>query len=243
VLQFIRNLICPKRERALPTSTPGVASITTTGEPTVDVAIRSSKELRGENGTIPEEMAVLYLSHSLDKMNFGFTIRYDFEPITPPDNISGCGGESFDWFREFVSAWGNCASDANLLITNADGGGCGISSTPGVCTVPGRNISERTEYVSEGSDGFHSNIQSILHEFGHCLGAHHDHDKTMEGLQHPGRAWVDNGEYRYTPTTLGGGTVNKCGERVPEERDEYTKIRVHEFSNCAEDVFRESLED
>jgi hypothetical protein len=110
-----------------------------------------------------------------------------------------------------------------------------------VAAVGAQNLDERREWTAEGSDQWHSAVQSLLHELGHCLGAHHDHDQGVEGDQHPGMARVEGDEYRYTPTVFGGGVENRCGEWVPAEPDGAAMVRVHEYSDCAIEVFEEEM--
>jgi hypothetical protein len=245
MFEFLRNwFTTPREPRARALETSGSWTLDSPVDPIVDVTLRRSRALDERNGQIPEEMAAVFTSTALSQAGFGYRIRFGFDPVDSPDEVAHCSGESHDWYETVVADWDEAARDANLLLVDADGGGCGQGWPPRVGTVPGRHLDERREYESEGSDRFHSTVQSILHELGHCLGSHHDHDPENPDDQHPGMGWNDHDDrvYRYTPTAFGNDLVNRCGEQVPK-REYDTGVRVHEFHDCAVELFETELRD
>jgi len=240
MFSFLRRF-CPTPER--PTiAYPGVKTLSEEGTPRVDISIRQSKQLTENNGRIPEDMAALYIGKALSGIGFGYTIRYNHPVVDPPEERSHCDGDAHDWYKTVIQEWPNRGSDTNVFLTNSPGGGCGQWWDEMVATCPAKNLSERREWLVDGRDGWHSNIQSILHEVGHTLGAHHDHDKETEGNQHPGQAWIDAGQYHYTPTAYNTGGPNRCGDDLPEPPEGIDKVRVHRYSECAKETFLSYLQ-
>lgn len=226
---------------------PGTWTLDRDGEFVADVTICSTEQLVDRNGRIPEETAAVYAATALDGAGLGYRIRIGFDPVALDTQHAQCRDEAEqpdakDHYEPIVADWNESGRDANLILTDAAGGGCAQWWDPRCAAVGARALRERREWTPEGSDDFHAQIQAVLHELGHCLGASHDHDREREGRQHPGMGWNDHERevWRYTPTVFGNGVENRCGEWVPE-REYETDVRVHEFHDCAIEVFEREL--
>jgi hypothetical protein len=211
-----------------------------------DITIRQSKRLAAKNGTIPEEMAAIHIEAALHLVGIGCRIRYGFPEVEPPEEDSSCDGPTHDWYKEQVRGWDKRGEDTNLLLVASEGGGCGQWWDEKVATAPALFLNERRPWSSEGSDRWHSNIQAILHEMGHTLSAHHDHDDEQKGNQYPGNVRLDHESqvWRYTPTVFNAdGGVNLCGSPQPdrEEYNHYKKVRLHTYTDCAGELFKGKL--
>lgn len=249
----LRNILCDDGDdepyESISSQTQGVRVAKYDKEPSVEITVRSSKELVQNNGRIPEEMAVLYIENALWMAGIGYEITYGFDHVNPPDEDPMPGGDAIEYYKDKVEGWDYRAEDSNVLLLNAKGGGAGTWWGEGVCTAPGYRLNERREWRAEGSDDWHGNIQSILHEsLNHNLGGRHDHDEKAEGNQYRGNARVneDRKLWKYTPGVFNAtGQENVCGEEQPDpdnyNMEEFTKVKVHELSDCAVKLIKESL--
>lgn len=247
--------LCPDRDpepdpRPLALETPGTWTLERAGELVVDVTIRSTEQLHERTGRIPEEMAAVFLAGAFAQAGLGYRIRFGFDPVAIGTQHAACRDEDTespdakDLFADRLPDLA-AARDANLILTDAAGGGCAQWWEPRCGAVGVRDLDARRAWTAEGSDDWHRAIQRIEHETGHCLGASHDHDPAP-GRQYPGTVRLDHDrrEWRYSPTVYrADGTVNRCGEPQPDRAayQDYEWIAVHEFHDCAIEVFEDEL--
>ena len=212
--------------------------------PEVEVNIYQSFALAQNNGRVPEHMVAKYIAEALDKSGLNALIRNELKLINPPGEKSVCGNEfkTLSWWQEQLDGGkvAQIAKDANILILNSGSGGCGTVNG-NAATTCGKMIDEWKEYEPVGSGEWHGNMQVNLHELGHCLGASHDFEQDRSGDQHAGMGWNEEtapeaGFYHTTPCLTEGGSKNRCGENVEEQRFD-RKIFHQYYWRCAEDVF------
>jgi hypothetical protein len=211
-----------------------------TDKPPIKMTIHMSGELIDTNGRIGEKMVALYAARAFEQAGYGYEITYNLLAQQPPDQASNCSaGEAPQW-------WGNrvrfgevkvLRKDANILMTNAGGGGCGaIGGLYG--TTPGNNINEMREWHPIGTDDWQRNMHGTLHEIGHQLGARHDHEDDVDGQQHWGAGWNETDEngttwWHRTPNTAGNGNPNFCDTYI-EKRQTQPNVKRHQtYNECA----------
>ncbi len=216
--------------------------------PPIRMSVRPSVKLLERNGRAGPPMVARYAARAFEEAGYGYEIVYNLMPEQPPDEKSNCSaGDAPQWWRERVEldAAERLVADANVLMLDADGGGCaGVGRKYG--TTPGRNIDEERQWreIAVGDDDWQRNMHGTLHEIGHQLGARHDHDPSQEGQQHWGAGWIeetDDGEmwWHRTPNTAGNGAPNYCGTAIEQrQRDRETGVKRHQvYNECATERF------
>lgn len=207
--------------------------------PTVKMTIYSSRKVIDRNARIGERMVARYAARAFARAGYNYEIVYNLPAQSPPDEVAVCSsGRSFGWWSRKVRD-GNIPvrrKDANVLITDAPGGGCGaVGGMAG--TTAGRYINEERPHVWMGEDLWHRNIHGNLHEIGHQLGASHDHDRSRPGNQHIGYAYVRGGKFYRTPNVAGSNGPNWCGTMIDGQRGA-SIVRMQYFCPCALRHFR-----
>lgn len=205
--------------------------------PQIGVNIRSTRVLRERNGRYPEWMVARFLSEVLDRAGYNYDITWGYEDsMDPPSEQSICGEDSaFGWWAAQVNRRNvPVAPDSNILITDAESGGCGIVGG-NVCTVPGRHLDHHERYRESGTSMFDNNVHGALHEFAHNMHIDHDEDKETPGNQTTGIGWNEGGRWHQTP---GYGvpdedlpTTNFCGEPIPQKGSDEIEYH-HYFTEC-----------
>lgn len=186
-------------------------------------AIYQTVELTDHAGRDPERVVGRQLSAALDDLGIDHLIVAGLDPVDSPTERSDCGdGAALGLFEQFIDARAPIVgADANLLLTNAGGNGCGYIGG-NTATAPGGNIThDPGRRVMQGRDAWHRNVSAAMHETGHMMGFVHD--------PHPG--WGDNvdGEWHRTPTNSANGVVNLCGRPIPDRL--YTPVVNHLYFN------------
>lgn len=198
-----------------------------TGRETIELAIYQTRDLVGMNGRIPEQMVALHAAEAFDRAGYDYRITYNHVALDSPSETAVCGDDCpLSWLRDEGMAGNlpNHAKDSNLLITSADGGGCGyVGGT--YATAPGGEIDYSSGLSLEGTDSRQSNFLACIHEIGHNLGLHHN----------DGMAWVEGDDWVKTPMVDQKGS-NNCGEPVPYEND-LQRVNRLEFADCAVSKF------
>lgn len=210
-----------------------------TDKPPIHMSIYMSGKLIDTNGRIGEKMVALYAARAFEEAGYGYKITYNLLAKQPPDQASNCSaGDAPEWWRDQVlgDQVEIVEKDVNILMTNANGGGCGaIGGLYG--TTPGLNINEMREWTPVGSDDWHRNMHGTLHEIGHQLGARHDHEDDVEGKQHWGNGWNETDEngttwWHRTPNTAGNGNPNFCDTYI-ETRMTQPNVKRHQtYHEC-----------
>jgi len=222
---------------------PGALTRRRSGDPTAHVTLRPTKALDDRHGRIPEEVAAATIASVLSYIGIGFEIAYGFESIDVGTEQASCtDDDAKDRYESVVKGWDESARDANILLTDAEGGGCAQWWDSRTAAVGFRGVDSRAPHQQEGGD-HSSKRQALLHELGHCLGASHDHDDSQSGNQSPGVGHNDDERevWVYSPTMFNSaGVENRCGEQLPE-REYDDALRRHVYSNCAKELFKKSL--
>lgn len=214
----------------------------------IQMSIRLSVKLLERNGRIGPRMVARYAGRAFEEAGYGYELTYNLLPVEPPDEKSNCSaGDTPQWWERRVEtgAVEPLGKDANVLMVDANGGGCaGVGRNYG--TTPGRHIDEQRAHreIAVGNNDWQRNMHGTLHEIGHQLGARHDHEWGVDGKQHWGAGWVeetDDGEiwWHRTPNTAGNGAPNYCGTDIEKRlRDEETGVKRHQlYNDCAADNF------
>jgi len=214
--------------------------------PPIEMTLHSSIQVLRTNGRVSERMVARYAARAFEEAGYGYEVVYNLVPEQPPDEKSNCSaGDAPQWWRDRVQLEDVpvLRKDANVLMLDANGGGCGaIAGKYG--TTPARNIDEAREWTEVGHDDWHRNMHGTLHEIGHQLGARHDHVDEQEGRQHWGSAWIaedDDGEmwWHRTPNVAGNGAPNFCGDMIEQrQRDTEAGAKRHQvYAECATERF------
>lgn len=193
----------------------------------LDLAIYVQPTVRFEKGNIPGRVVARQISATYEENGVDHRIKYDFSPA--PGEIDGksvCGDDNpINAFGTWLTQESPYqAADANLLMMDTEGGGCGGGNT---ATVPVRNITHDPERVIESGDGdWAQNVSACLHELGHCLGIDHN--------PHPGLGWNDHDRevWHRTPNNSANGVDNLCGDRI-ESREYNSKVSHLYFTECS----------
>lgn len=211
--------------------------------PQIGVNIRSTEILREENGAYPEWVAATFLSEALDRAGFNYDITWNYaDAISTPTEQAVCGdGSAFvSWSYKVNNAEVPVAPDSNILLTNAQGGGCGYIGG-NVATAPGGPIDHFRAYYESGRVDYDGAVHAILHEFLHNMGLGHDEDSETAGNQYPGTGWNEHGRWHQTPGYGGGTGENACGEMIPEKA--FDRIEFHHyFHDCTIELMKELLD-
>lgn len=207
--------------------------------PTIRVTVRSSVALLARNGRVSERMVALYAARAFEEAGYNFEVVSFLPAESPPDEAAVCGGgEAFSWWQSRVNSDDATLvrrKDANLLILDAAGGGCGAVGG-WVGTSAGRHIDEERPWAAMGSDTWHRNVHGNLHELGHQLGMRHDHEPDVPGAQHRGAGWNEGGFWHRTPSVAGSGAPNHCGDDI-EQKNATAIMRHQTYSPCAAAAF------
>lgn len=218
----------------------------TASGPTIDIALYSTFALADRRKRVAERTMSHYIVSALEDTAYNYRITY-MHPLVEDagENVSHCRGETFDHWRDLVNndEIERRANDANILLCDAPGGGCGAVGGR-VATAPARHIEYTMPYQRTGTGRAHSNIHATLHELAHNLGCWHDHDDDRPGKQHCGLGWNQpvtlfgfelpflGGDWHRTPSVAGNGAPNRCDEYI--ENRNFSSVVYHQyFHDCA----------
>lgn len=220
------------------------------GGPRVDVSIRQTPALTDNNDRHPERTVAKYVAAAFDDAGYSYDVSFGYDPFDTGVEKSVCGDDSayVEWSEAvFGRDVADLAKDSNILLTNAEGGGCGAVGGP-VSTAPGYHIDETVDVKPSGSSSIQYNINTSLHEITHNLGLGHDLRDDVSGQQYTGLGWNEPltiygytipwfGTWHETPNFSGGApTTNFCGQDIPERK--YDTIVYHQrFTECTADNF------
>lgn len=192
--------------------------------------IYQTRKLTAANGYIPQRVVARQLSAALDGLGIDHVIRFGFRAFDAPTEDTGCGNDAaIEPWMDFLENEAPVVSmDSNLLITNADGGGCGVvdnTEVRGNAGVgPGGNIdTDPGAFIEMEASRWGSNVSACLHEVGHNMGFVHD--------PHPG--WADNigSAWHRTPTNSAAGINNLCGVAIPP-RNKSSVVNHLYYNGC-----------
>jgi hypothetical protein len=204
---------------------------------TLRVNVYSSERLHHRNGRVSERVAARFLREALGESAHNVDVRTGYRLVDAPDEEAHCSGDALGEFDPDPAA-----KDANVLLLDDHGGGCGFISG-NRCTAPARHIDREVPYRRTGEGDLYRNVGAVLHEVMHNLGSKHDHDPYMEGMQHWGAGWNEHntlwgfrlpwgGRWHRTPCVAGNDTVNACGRRIPDRQYGKTVYHLH-YTDCA----------
>jgi len=209
-------------------------------ETVLEVNVFRTEALHRKHGEVPVRVAARYLRHALRDIGpFDVGVRSAFEPVESETESTACNGNG---------ALDSCvppveAEHRNVLLTAADGGGCGYIGW-NRCTGPGGQIDRDVPYQRVASGPLYQNLSAVLHEVGHNLRAKHDHDPDKSGGQHYGEGWNEyrtfwgfrlpwTGRWHRTPMCVDNGLDNVCGTWV-EPRENGRVVNHLYYSECAQ---------
>jgi len=212
---------------------------------TIDITIFQTEALTERNGWAPARTIVNTIYGVFNGTEYNVNATY--QPVRVDldcEEVPHCSSDALPTFSSWVTNQQYQSKDANLLLMDAGGGGCGyVGGT--AATAPARHITEEREYVTAGEGDFHRNVNAVLHELAHNLGMKPDYDDNRPGNQHLGEGWNEHnmfwifrlpwgGRWHKTPCCTGNGVQNICGTTVPNR--EYGKaVYHHEYTDCALD--------
>lgn len=196
----------------------------------VEVSVRQTTHLTEKASTAAEDQGARYVERALDRLGVPYKLVWGLPPISEcPTADAGKFEQLYEW-KDRVRNRDEpmIMKDANLLLTDREGGGASYS-TKKTGLAPGAVYDDYplAEWVTPDDD--RHPFFGMLHELAHLVGVRTDgHTKTW------GRTWYDDDSKTWNRTPMGnGGSGKLCGRDNPANGRGWPQRDHLYFAKCA----------